>query len=498
MTSLFPPSLEQNPFRDDAFAGQDSAAQGDSAAEQPAGPGRPANSDLPVDSDLPAKSPSSDHVPDPVIPKSTTPRYYLNTRITTIERAARKDPILRFDAQAIFLPPKTWPADSPRQTSQTTALPSLETSAAPTTKCIVPAVPPSLTAAGAGTEEDERRMRANFQTWLDRVCTNQILIKDDEVMYFIESDFGYSPVVSKSKPTTGLGRRAKKQFAPPPDECIELAKARPVIKQFYLALLENATRLEKTIKTRRHLSLAEGELGSKLAALSSIERHPGMKKHLGKVLQTVGDLHSAQTTGEAATLADPLNYAAADSFIETLTTRHFILKEFLSAQQTARSRSNTAMRLKASTSINPHKAEDALVSLEEAKAAEAALQAKVNRVTDQLMLETHQYKQTSGKLLKTALKDYAKRQIEGERRVLSILENLRPDIRGIDSSGGLGRLGREHIGPRERGKSLSMAQSQGPQGDAWSGIPRVPLDQGEEQEECMVDAKWAASLLSTT
>jgi hypothetical protein len=60
----------------------------------------------------------------------------------------------------------------------------------------------------------------------------------------------YSPVHDHGAPTTGLRRKAKKQFAPPPDDCIELADARPVIKSFYLITQDAAAKLERISKVR--------------------------------------------------------------------------------------------------------------------------------------------------------------------------------------------------------------------------------------------------------
>lgn len=51
-------------------------------------------------------------------------------------------------------------------------------------------------------------------------------------------------------PTAGLRRKAKKQFAPPPDDCVELADARPVIKSFYLTTQDASAKLEKVSKVR--------------------------------------------------------------------------------------------------------------------------------------------------------------------------------------------------------------------------------------------------------
>jgi len=51
-------------------------------------------------------------------------------------------------------------------------------------------LPPPATSAGAGTEEDEKRTKRELQRWFDIISTNPILIRDEEVMLFVESDFG--------------------------------------------------------------------------------------------------------------------------------------------------------------------------------------------------------------------------------------------------------------------------------------------------------------------
>src|SRR5208282_2707577 len=62
--------------------------------------------------------------------------------------------------------------------------------------------------------------------------------------------YQYSPVHDHGAPTSGLRRKAKKQFAPPPDDCVELAEARPVIKSFYLTTQDANAKLEKVSRLR--------------------------------------------------------------------------------------------------------------------------------------------------------------------------------------------------------------------------------------------------------
>jgi len=71
------------------------------------------------------------------------------------------------------------------------------------------------------------------------------------MVFFVESDFGYSPVVRRKQPATGVRRKMIKQFAPPPDDTPELAAARPVVKAFYLGTMEAEQKLEKVVKHRR-------------------------------------------------------------------------------------------------------------------------------------------------------------------------------------------------------------------------------------------------------
>jgi len=120
-------------------------------------------------------------------------------------------------------------------------------------ECLVPAVPPPSTSAGVGTDEDEARVRGTMQRWLNYVCSNDVLMRDEEMIYFVEADFGYSPVVRRKQPATGVRRKMLKQLAPPHDETIELAEARPIVKAFYLGTMEGGHKVDKMVKNRRSM-----------------------------------------------------------------------------------------------------------------------------------------------------------------------------------------------------------------------------------------------------
>ena len=186
-------------------------------------------------------------------------------------------------------------------------------------------------------------------------------------------------------------------------------------------------------------------------------------------------MHSAQGTAEATTLGDPMNYHSSDAFIvkETLTNRHILLRELLQAQSNVRSKHSAADRLKASSSVRRDKVDEAIQALDEAKSHADHLVEKTQRVTQNLVRERRKWFGRTAASLRENIREYVVRQIEAERRTLATLESVRPDIRAIDASGGLSRLGREAHPSTRR---ASLASSQGPKGDAWSGVPRRPGD----------------------
>ncbi|KAI4197580.1 MAG: hypothetical protein LQ350_005813 [Teloschistes chrysophthalmus] len=405
--------------------------------------------------------------------RQNLPQYKLQAKITSLERTGRKDPVLRFDVHTNL--PKfrtTQFRDVQRTHSEFAKFADHLISANP--EAFVPALPPPLTAAGVGTAEDEARVKASMQRWLNYVCGNDVLMRDEEMVFFIESDAGYSPVVRMKQPATGVRRKVIKQFAPPPDDTPELHDARPIVKQFYLGTMETGQKVDRLVKCRRALGLAESDLGVKLGQMHVQETHPGLGgayRKLGKIIQTSGDYHAAQGTAEATTLGDPLNYHSSDAFIvkETLTNRHILLRDLISAQQATRNKLAAADRLKASSSVRREKVDEAIGALDEARSNETFLGQKTQRVTANLLHEKRRWFARTAADLRTSIREYVLREIEAERRTLATLESVRPDVRNIDASGGLSRLGREAHPPIRRS---SMASSQGPRGDAWSGVPR--------------------------
>lgn len=237
------------------------------------------------------------------------------------------------------------------------------------------------------------------------------------------------------------------------------------------------------------LGLAESDFGVKLGGMNVQEPHQGLAnayRKLGKIIQTVGDCHAAQATAEATTIGDPFQYHSSDAFIvkETLTNRQILMRELLQAQDSTRARLAAADRLKASTNVRRERVDEAIAALDEARVTESSLFEKNARVTHNLVFERRRWFFRTAADLRMAVREFVIREIEAERRTLALLETVRPDIRTIDASGGLSRLGREANPPHghhqhQQGaaavaavRRTSLAASQGPKGDAWSGVPR--------------------------
>ncbi|POS82528.1 hypothetical protein EPUL_004699 [Erysiphe pulchra] len=400
-------------------------------------------------------------------------QYKLQAKITGLERIGRKDPILRFDVHTNLPKFRTTQFRDVRRThSEFVKLADHLISSNP--EAIVPAVPPALSSAGIGTGEDEARVKASLQKWLNCVCANPVLMRDDEIILFIESDFGYSPMLRKKQPATGVRRRVIKQFATPHDDTPELENARPIVKALYLGMMDAGHKIDKLVKARKGLGFAESDFGVKLGSMHVQEPHQGLAnayRKMGKTIQTTGDFHAAQGTAEATTIGDSMQYFSQDAFIvkETLTNRYIILRELLQAQQLTRSRSAAVDRLKAGSSLRKEKVDEAILALDEAKNNESSLLQKSLRVTNNLKLEQRRWFTRTVAEIKLSIREYVIREIEAERRTLATLEIIRPDIRAIDSSGGLSRLGREAHPATRR---TSLGSSQGAKGDSWSGVPR--------------------------
>jgi hypothetical protein len=115
---------------------------------------------------------------------------------------------------------------------------------------IIPALPLAQTSAPTD-EEDDRLVKIMLQRWFTRVCEDPILLQDEDLRAFIESDFGYQPTPRpRKKATSGfvLMRRGV------PDEDEDLQRARFELTKLEGQFFDTAKALDKVAVTRKGLS----------------------------------------------------------------------------------------------------------------------------------------------------------------------------------------------------------------------------------------------------
>ena len=104
--------------------------------------------------------------------------------------------------------------------------------------------------------------------------------------------------------------------------------------------------------------------------MATAEDHPPLANALNKLGRTwhsVSDLDQAAAVSECVIIGDSLGYEGlnAKSAKETLQQRTAVLEEYQAASKTSISKRRNIERLKASSSINPSKVDEALEDLEE-------------------------------------------------------------------------------------------------------------------------------------
>lgn len=336
----------------------------------------------------------------------------------------------------------------------------------------IPALPPTFTNYGVNSNEDYAKTVANFQQWFDRICEDPLVVRNEEVAFFMESDFNtYSPTNRFKSPPSGLKRKTLKQLAPPYDEVVELAEFRPQVKSLHWGAQETQHKLGKVCRARKILAQEQNTFGQRFSALA--ESQPLYKK-FGKILTATGDINSVMATYDYATLYDGLEWVVKDTYVvkEALTNRHLVMRELAQAQQLSKTRQENARKLRAKHDISPLKVDEALRQLKVATQDENELTDKLHRITSNMTEERKQWLLWYEKFLSATIKEYAMRKIEYERKKLTLLERVRSDVRRADSNGGLSRLGRGSASIASTGKV-----SQSVEGDTWTGEvrPRTQL-----------------------
>ncbi|KAF9076982.1 hypothetical protein BDP27DRAFT_1357740 [Rhodocollybia butyracea] len=375
---------------------------------------------------------------DTVGPNGTNyekPEPYLRVKITGMDRN-RRDILIKLDAQTNL---SNFTGTTYRNVSRSYLefQQFYESVVHSNPQTIIPALPLAQTSAPTD-EEDDRLVRIMLQRWFTRVCEDPIMLGDEDLRAFIESDFGYQPTPRPRRKTSsgfGLMRRGV------PDEDEELQKAR-----FELTKLEGqffryckgrrqtCDDAQKVLnKTCIALATAHTDMGNKLFNVATTEAHPPLGnafRKIGRTWHSLADLDQAQAISECVILGDSLGYQGlnARSAKETLQMRTGVLEEYQTAVKTTISKRRQIERLKASSNIRPERVDEALEEIEEANKYEQVLAKRAEGISQNLhrALETHNSHVNDD--VTTALIEHARSSIMYERQLLRELEALRADV----------------------------------------------------------------------
>ncbi|KAL0580090.1 Vacuolar protein sorting-associated protein 17 [Marasmius crinis-equi] len=357
------------------------------------------------------------------------PEPYLRVKVTGLDRN-RRDILVKLDAQTNL---SNFTGTTYRNVSRSYLefQQFYETIIHSNPQTIVPALPPAQTSAPTD-EEDDRLVRIMIQRWMTRVCEDPILIHDEDLRSFIESDFGYQPTPRPRRKTSSgfaLIRRGV------PDEDEELQKARFELTKLEGLFFEAAKSVDKLAVSRKTLSAAHSEMGNKLINVATTEAHPPLAnalRKLGRTWHSLADLDQAQAISECVVLGDSLGYQGmnARSAKETLQMRTGVLEEYQAAVKTTISKRRQIERLKASSNIRPDRVDEALDEIEEANKYEQVLARRAEGISQNLHRALEVHNRHANDDITTALIEHARSSIMYERQLLRELEALRVDVAG--------------------------------------------------------------------
>ncbi|KAH3660185.1 hypothetical protein OGAPHI_007390 [Ogataea philodendri] len=377
----------------------------------------------------------------------------------------------------------------------------------------VPAFPVIPTIYNVGSPEFVSTLHKSVQVWFNRVCSNPILIRNQEFTLFLDqNDFSYTP--SKTKPNsssvmaTGFKRRTLKQFQPPYDASQELASYRPMIKSIYLASQKIVEKLDKLLRLQKSSCNVNADFYNKLAGFQELEESSEMSKmwvKLNKVLQLYNEMDLVEGVGLSANLTDLFQLLTDDCYNikESLTNRHLLMRELLNAEDNTKKRHSTIARLKTKSIIDPVKVDEAIRALELASNYEKELKYQVKRTTYEMLLEADEFLVYLTGVARKTFKMIAQQQIQQQRKKLHLLDTNKL----IHPTESLSRLGRESMVQNSKNESGSRDSS-----DPWNSRPKKkfeteiaePLSADSSLKDdtndqlARVDAKSAASLLANS
>ncbi|PIL37328.1 hypothetical protein GSI_01021 [Ganoderma sinense ZZ0214-1] len=356
---------------------------------------------------------------------------YLRVRITSLDRN-RRDVLIKFDAQTNL---SNFTGTTYRNVSRSYLefQQFYESVIQNNPQTIVPALPLARTSAPTD-EEDDRLVKIMLQRWLTRVCEDPILIHEEELRSFVESDFGYQPTPStRKKASSGFSliRRGV------PDEDEELQRARFELTKMEGQFFDAAKAIDKLARARRSIAGVKAEMGNKLLNVSTTEAHPPLGNataKIARVYHSLADLDQAQGISECVIVGDSLGYQGlnARSAKETLQQRTGVLEEYQAAVKATISKRRNMERLKASNNISPQRVDEALEEMEEANKYEQILARRAEGISQNLHRALDRHRRLVAEDVTAALVEHVRSTIMYERQHLRELEALRTDVANAD------------------------------------------------------------------
>ncbi|KAF8306464.1 hypothetical protein DL93DRAFT_2179307 [Clavulina sp. PMI_390] len=355
---------------------------------------------------------------------------YVRIRLTALDRN-RKDILIRFDAQT-NLP--NFQGATYRNVSRSYAefQRFAEQIVYSNPQTIIPALPLAQTSAPTD-EEDDRLVKIMLQRWLTRICEDSVVIHDEELRSFVESDFGYQPTIRQKRKTSSgfsLLRRGV------PDEDEELMAARYELTRLETQFFDAAKAIDKVSHARKAIAASQAELGNKLVSAANTEGHPQLAnalRKLGRAYHSIADSQQAYSIGESVILGDSLGYQGMNSKSakDTLLQRSLALEEAQTAAKSTINKRRQIERLKASSNIRPEKVDEALEELEEAQQIENILARRVDGISQNLHRAMITHSKYTHDDITACLIEHARSSLIHERTVKRELEAIRADVRQI-------------------------------------------------------------------
>lgn len=263
-----------------------------------------------------------------------------------------------------------------------------------------------------------------------RICEDPIVIHDEELRSFIESDFGYQPT-PRPRRKTGTGFGLMRRGVPDEDEVLQ--RARFELTKLETQFFDAAKAIDKLAITRKSLAVAHAEMGNKLINVATTESHPPLGhalQKLGRAWHSLTDLDQAQAISECVVIGDTFGYQGLNSRSakEALLQRAGVLEEYQAAVKATISKRRNIERLKASSNIRPERVDEALEDIEEANKYEQVLAQRANNISQNLHRAMDTHKRTVADDITAALVEHARSSIMYERQLLRELEALRTDV----------------------------------------------------------------------